>query len=399
MVPRTRRLGVSLAVLALSASAVAACSSGGSSSTPSSAPSSASAGGGSSSATASQAANASGGPSAAAIAEAKAELAKYAPTTDPVITPEKLTKAPPKGIKFTLISCSVPACTSFAQQAAVVAKAFGWSINVVNEGVTPQTIIGAFKQVDANPGDAVMDIGLLPIASYYPYVQKLPSNVPFVLVAPGEDTTPYPRIGFVASGPNEIELQGRVMADWVIADSGGQPVHAADVEDPTLTGVYPTVTAFTARIKELCPSCTSDNIPVSTAKNNAIAPTVVNYMESHSDTNYVVSELGSLLNGVPAALSQAGIHVKITARAEDAANLEDIKAGLMTSVITSEVNENPWEAMGGEAMLLNGQKPDPIDPIGVFHLITKDNLPADTSQVYTVPDYEQTFLKAFDLAS
>lgn len=371
---------MSLAVLAVSAAAVAACSSGGGTS-------------------GSQAADGGGGPSAAAIAEAKAELAKYAPTTNPVIVPEKLDKAPPKGVKLTLISCSVPACTSFAQQAAVVTKRLGWTLNVVNEGVTPQTIISAFKQVDANPGDAVIDIGLLPIATYYPYVEKLPPNVPFVLVAPGEDTSQYPRIGFVGSGINELELQGKVMADWVVATSGGQVVHSADVEDPTLTGVYPTVTAFTARLKQLCPACTSDNIQVSTAKNNSIAPTVVNYMESHPDTNYVVSELGSLLNGVPAALSQADIHVKITARAEDAANLGDIKAGLMTSVITSEVNESPWTAIGGVAMLLNGQKPHPINPVGVFHLITKNNLPANVSEVYTVPNYEQMFLKAWDLAS
>jgi hypothetical protein len=379
---RTRSLGLA-AVAAVLATAMAACSSSG----------------GSSSSSGSQDSSAKGGPSASAIAEAKAELAKWAPTTDPVIVPEKLDKVPPKGKTLTLISCSVPACTSFAQSSAQVVKALGWKLNVINEGVTPQTIISAFKQADANPGDVVMDIGLLPIAAYYPYVQKLPANVPFVLVAPGEDTSKYPRIGFVASGINELQRQGVVMADWVIANSGGKVVHSADVEDPTLTGVYPTVTSFTARLKQLCPACTSDNIQVSTAKNNAIAPTVVNYMESHPNTNFVVSELGSLLNGVPAALNQAGIHVKITARAEDAANLGDIKAGLMTSVITSEVNENPWEAIGGAAMLLNGQKPDPIDPIGVFHTITKANLPADVSQVYTVPGYQQTFLKAWGLGS
>ena len=386
MRPRTRRIEMSLAVLAVLATAVAGCSSSG----------------GTSSSTGSQASTpgaSGGGPSAAAIAQAKAELAKYAPTGNPVIVPEKLNSPPPKGVKLTLISCSVPACTSFAQQTAVVTKALGWTLNVINEGVTPQTIISAFKQADANPGDAVIDIGLLPIAAYYPYVQKLPAKVPFVLVAPGQDTSPYPLIKFTASGINELELQGRVMADWVVATSGGKVIHSADVEDPTLTGVYPTVTSYTARLTQLCPSCTSANVQVSTAQNNNIAPTVVNYMESHSDTNYVVSELGSLLNGVPAALNQAGIHVKITARAEDAANLGDIQAGLMTSVITSEVNEEPWLAVGGVAMLLNGQKPNPVDPIGVFHLITKANLPANTSQVYTVPGYEQEYLKAWGLAS
>ncbi|MGH3252055.1 MAG: hypothetical protein ACRDOI_38410 [Trebonia sp.] len=387
---------MSLAVLAVSATAVAACSSSGGTSSSAGSPSSA----GSSAAAGSQAAaGTGGGPSASAIAEAKAELAKYAPTTDPVIVPQKLTSPPKKGVKLTLISCSVPACTSFAQSAAQVAKQIGWTLNVVNEGVTPQTVISAFKTVDQNPGDAVIDIGILPISAYYQYVQKLPANVPFVEVAPGEDVTPYPRIGFAASAPNEIELQGKVMADWVVANSGGQVVHAGDVVDPTLTGVFPTTTAFTARLKELCSACTSDNIQISTAKSNQISPTVVNYFQSHSDANFLVASLGSLLDGVPAALNQAGIHVKITARAEDAANQEDIKAGLMTSVITSEVNENPWEAIGGVAQLLNGQKPDPIDPIGVFHTLTKDNLPADTSQVYTVPNYQQTFLKAWGLAS
>jgi hypothetical protein len=292
---------MSLAVLAVSATTVAACSSSGGTSS-------------SAGSTGSQAATGSGGPSAAAIAEAKAELAKYAPTGNPVIVPQKLNSPPPKGVKLTLISCSVPACTSFAQQTAVVTKALGWTLNVINEGVTPQTIISAFKQADADPGDAVIDIGLLPIAAYYPYVEKFPAKVPFVLVAPGQDTSPYPRIGFTASGINELALQGKVMADWAVATSGGKVIHSADVEDPALTGVYPTVTAYTARLEQLCPSCTSANVQVSTANNNTIAPTVVNYMESHSDTNYVVSELGSLLNGVPAALSQAGIHVKITAR-------------------------------------------------------------------------------------
>jgi hypothetical protein len=69
----------------------------------------------------------------------------------------------------------------------------------------------------------------------------------------------------------------------------------------------------------------------------------------------------------------------------------------MTSVITSEVNEEPWLAVGGVAELLNGQKPNPEDPIGVFHLITKANLPANVSQVYTVPGYEQAYLNAWGL--
>ncbi len=389
---------MSLAVLAVCGTTVAACSSS-SSSSASGGGAASSSSGASASSSSTAASGGSGGPSAAAIAEAKAELAKLAPTGNPVIVPEKLTSPPKKGVKLTLISCSVPACTSFAQSAAQVTKAIGWTLNVVNEGVTPQTVISAFKQVDANPGDAVMDIGILPISAYYPYVEKLPANVPFVEVAPGQSVTPYPRIGFAASAPNEIELQGKVMADWVIANSGGQVVHAADLVDPTLTGVFPTTTAFTARLTQLCPACTSTNIQISTAKSNEIAPTTVNYMESHTDTNFLVASLGSLLDGVPAALNQAGIHVKITARAEDASNQEDIKSGLMTSVITSEVNENPWSAIGGVAELLNGQKPNPIDPIGVFHLETKANLPADVSQVYTVPGYQQTFLKAWGLGS
>ena len=355
-------------------------------------------GGGSSSATAAAAAS-PGAP--AGVAQAQEQLGVYE-NPNPTISLPPLSAKPPAGKTIDFVGCPLASCLEIQQAAQAAAKKVGWTFRVFNGGVTPATFTSAMNDVVQNPGDAVLGIGILPNTAISSQLAALKAkHVPWIAVASpspiGDDM-----IANFSSAP-EIALSGKVMADWIIADSEGK-AHVAYFWDPSLTQHLPAKNAFVAEMSKLCPSCTVSvqTTSFSTGIGTTDPGQIVSYLQRNPSTDYVVIGIGDATAGVPEALAAAGLagKVKIVTRLADTINFKDISAGTETMGVTEETYEIGWRMIDVAARHFLG---DSIacctTPIGTVHVITKADLPSDLSVPYSVPGYQEFFLKAWHLAS
>ena len=371
----------------------AACSSGGSSSSSASA-----AGSTSSASTAStpQAAS-SGGSAPAGVAQAVQQLAAYE-NPNPTISLPSLSAKPPAGKTIDFVGCPLASCLEIQQSAQAAAKAVGWTVHVFNGGLTPATFVSAMNDVVQSPGDGVLGIGILPNSAISSQLAALKAkHVPWVAVA-SPSPTGDDMIANFSSSP-EIALSGKVMADWIIADAQGK-ANVAYFWDPTLTQHLPAKNAFVAEMGALCPGCTVSvqTTSFSTGIGTTDPAQIVSYLQRNPDTNYIVVGIGDATAGIPEALAAAGLagKVKIVTRLADTINFKDIQSGTEAMGVTEETYEIGWRMVDALARdFLGDSMACCTTPIGTVHVITKADLPASLSVPYSVPGYQQFFLKAW----
>ena len=252
----------------------------------------------------------------------------------------------------------------------------------------------------AEPRRRCVGIGILPNSAISSQLAALKAkHVPWVAVASpspiGDDM-----IANFSSSP-EIALSGKVMADWIIADAQGK-ANVAYFWDPTLTQHLPAKNAFVAEMGALCPGCTVSvqTTSFSTGIGTTDPAQIVSYLQRNPDTNYIVIGIGDATAGIPEALAAAGLasKVKIVTRLADTINFKDIQSGTEAMGVTEETYEIGWRMVDALARDFLG---DSIacctTPIGTVHVITKADLPASLTVPYSVPGYQQFFLKAWQL--
>jgi ribose transport system substrate-binding protein len=380
-----------LAALGLAASTLAAC---GSSSKAASTPSPT---------TAAQTAGSSSSPTSGsgAVAQAQAALTTYE-NPNPTITLPALSSKPPQGKTLDFVTCPLASCAEIQDAAQAAAKELGWTLKVFNGGVSPATFVSAMDDVVQNPGAAVLGIGILPNSAIQTQLSALAAkHIPWIAVASASQVGPDMLANFSASA--EIALSGKVMADWIIADSQAA-AHVAYFWDPVLTQHLAAKNAFVAEMSSLCPACS-----VSVQATNfttGIGTTdpgqIVSYLQAHPTTNYLVIGIGDATAGVPQALAAAGLagKVKIVTRLADTINFKDIAAGTETMGVTEETFEIGWRMVDAAARQFEGDSMSCCtDPIATVHVITKADLPANVNVPYSVTGYQSDFLEAWHLGS
>jgi len=337
----------------------------------------------------------------AGVTKAEHQLTTYE-NPDPTISLPALSARPPAGKTIDFVTCPVASCVEIQQAAQAAAKRLGWTVRVFDGGATPASYTSAMNDVVQNPGDAVLGIGILPNSAIASQLAALKAkHVPWIAVASaspiGDDM-----IANFSSAP-EIALSGKVMADWIIASSGGK-AHVGYFWDPTFTQHLPAKNAFVAEMHALCPDCTVSvqTTNFSTGIGTTDPGQIVSYVQRNPSTNYIVVGIGDATAGVPEALAAAGLaaKVKIVTRLADTINFKDIAAGSEAMGVTEETYEIGWRMVDAAARYFMGDSMACCTtPIGTVHVITKADLPSNLSVPYTVPDYEEYFLKAWHLTS
>jgi ribose transport system substrate-binding protein len=188
--------------------------------------------------------------------------------------------------------------------------------------------------------------------------------------------------------------QGTLLADWVVANKGAK-ANAAFYSVPELNFTATMWTAFKAQLAKLCPGCTVRDVPIDFSTIGTTAPqTIVNDLQSHSDTNVAVFSQMDMAQGLPAAMSAAGLNVATIGSTPTPENLQDIKAGKMTAGIAVAVNVTAWTMVDAGAKLAIGQTPQPSEALGAIQLLEGKDVtfnPADGWLGY--PDFAQRFVK------
>jgi ABC-type sugar transport system substrate-binding protein len=189
------------------------------------------------------------------------------------------------------------------------------------------------------------------------------------------------------SGPVKVSLEGaldakvmgRLLANWVIADSGGK-ADVLLVGFPDI-GLYKALAAVeVATFRSGCPGCsiTPLNLTLTQLFNGANNP-VVSALQSHPDIKYVVTPNGQALLGLDAALQTAGISgVKVAGAKPVLQELQSLARGDGGAWITS-----PYAAYGylmvDAALRIAAGIPIPDGDGGQpVALLTKDNVGTGT---------------------
>jgi ribose transport system substrate-binding protein len=344
--------------------------------------------------------SASGSAQGANVAAAKAALAPYevAPTTFPLTgpLPEKL----PAGKKFVFLQCGTPVCTGIGLFVRQAVKTIGGTITVLNAGSTAQTATAAAASALALKPAAVLVGGIDPALFGGGFKALTAAGVKVVSIQVTEDVAPF-GITFNYLGANLSQRNGKLLADWVIADKGAQ-ANAVLYTLPGLDVSAPMQSAFEAEMKANCSSCKVRIVPIDLATIGTTAPaTVVTDLQAHPTTNVAVFVGLETTAGLPAALKAAGLKITTVGFGPTAGNLQDIKDGALTAGLAIDFPMSVWTAVDAAARLLEGAQPTASEQAGDVpeqFLEQKDITFNPTLGWSAFPDYAQRFAQLWHVS-
>jgi ribose transport system substrate-binding protein len=308
-------------ILATACVAVAsACSSSSSTSANTSAP--ASSGGSASAAPAS-------GAGSTGVARATAQISTLLtePASIPATSP--LPHAPAKGVKVAFLTCSAAACSLLNPGFTAAAKALGWNPSVITyNAATP----GQAVQQAIDAGYKYIATTSITLSTITPQVQEAKAKGIALFGAYTDDTpsgTQNGLYGVAQNGAGDLKT-GAMMADWLIANSGGH-ANAVYVDIPLYPSLVGQGQGAQAEFSKLCPGCSFATLPVSVTQLGAgqVPAAIVAYLRSHPGVNYVYLSFQDLDGGVAPAIKAAGLagKVKIVGTEGQASQLQEVVNG------------------------------------------------------------------------
>ena len=305
--PRARRVTALLAATGLSI-AVAAC---GSSSSSSSAGSSVSA---------SNASTTGGG---VATATAALEAYEVAPTRINITTPLKST--PPPGKTVVVLGTPQPQNVQIQHAVAQLAHLARWNYAVVSyDPANPATFNSAVSTALTKHADYIVEAGIPVAPAVLKQVEQAGAKLAVTAVYPIAVKPPV-----IANTSADNSTQGKLMADYFVSDSNGKG-NAVIEHVPGYAILDGFTNAFTARVKALCPGCTTTttNVTLPQLASGQLVPTVISALKRNPSANYVVFDDGPFATGITSALAAAGLSkVKVIGEAGDPAGLAALRSG------------------------------------------------------------------------
>jgi ribose transport system substrate-binding protein len=296
----------------------------------------------------------------------------------------------PTGKRIAFVSCGIAVCETNAKAFKEAADVLGWTVDVINAGLTPQSVNSAWESMVRTPPDGVVTSGY-PRALFAKSLKKL-EDLGVPVVDYGVDDVEGDGIDFLMYGPEDYPVVGALMADWVIHSTKGKAntLWVGDTDYPVLNQIFK---GFETEYKRLCADCKikSINTPT-TAIGTTLPTTIANELRANTDINYVALGIDTMGTGLPEALKSAGIDVPFMGENLDALNQQYIVDGKQDASVSFPINEAMWTLADALARIFTNQPyKDVLPGVGPTMIFTKDNL-QNPGQVQTiVEDYQQQF--------
>jgi ABC-type sugar transport system substrate-binding protein len=273
---------------------VAACSSSGSSQT-----------GSSSTGAASPGDTASASP---ALSAAKAVVAQYeaTPTKIPQTTP--LSAPAPKGKTIIYLNDdAIPSLTLTGGGVQAAAQALGWGYSTLNEDVSsPASVQAALQEALVKKPSGVVLVFPPNLVSASVISQYEAAGVP-IAIGSNPITAPSPALLGPAMNLDFNRLQGKILASYMIADSGGTG-HSLMVGVPSFPSISALMSSYST-VAQGCSGCSAKalNITLQQVAAGTVASAVVSAIQSDPSIKYVFFADGEWGAGVSQALKAAGL--------------------------------------------------------------------------------------------
>lgn len=290
-------------------------------------------------------------PATADVDAAAAALQPYldGPTAFPLTEP--LPERPAAGTRIALVDCGTPTCALLSDLAADAASALGIESTRISSGTGADTVATAFSTIVADGYDGVIVPSLAFPLWERSFDELTAAGIP--VVTNGVTGLPA-EIGAALAGDQQSARDGRVLADWVIAEEGAD-TDAVIYVTPELPFTGVVADAFMERIDELCSGCAvrTADIPVSAIGSTA-ASIVVDDLTASPDTTVAVFAIGEQTVGLPSALTTAGIEVTTLLSAPGPAQLAGVQDGSFTAALAADLPNMQWLAVDSLARLITG---------------------------------------------
>ena len=386
---RSAILALLVFVLALGLAACGGGSSSSSSSSTSEAESSEPTGGETENATEEESeSEASGG----GVAAAKEVVAPYIGQPSPFPVTEKL-KELPKGDEIDYVDCGTPICALFWQILEPAAQTMGVKLERVKAGSAANTVTAAFDTVIAKEPAAVI-VGSVTMELWSKQLKELQDKEIPVITTGISDAEEFGIEAPQASNANS-ELDGKLLAAYVVAEMAGEESNVVFYETPELSFTTILQEAFTAELESLCPDCAVRTAQVGIEELGNTAPnTVVSDLQANPETNVAVFGTAEVEAGLPTALKAAGIEVETLGSSPGPAELQYLKEGKVTAMLGFDLPVLTWTLLDQAAREIAGQEltGPQAEGIGVAQFLKKEDVQYDVSKGWTgYPEFAEMF--------
>lgn len=256
-----------------------------------------------------------------------------------------LTSKPPAGKTFIWLQCEIPQCATIATGVKAATQAAGWKYRVLDyQQANPATLISAMKLALAYHPVAVGLSGLPEVVWQSEVSAYKAAGVSIVPYAVAPVTVSAPVITDI-DGAVDNEKYGEMLGDWAIADSGGT-AHVLFVNVPAIAILNYVYTGFKNAFTANCPKCSITVLSqtVTDATGSQLTQATVSALQRNPALNYAVCVDGAFFDGLPSALSAAGLssRVKIAGQAGDPVDLANVKSGKMQAFTGLSATLGGW---------------------------------------------------------
>ncbi|MDQ1013669.1 sugar ABC transporter substrate-binding protein [Streptomyces afghaniensis] len=309
----------------------------------------------------------------------------------------------PKNVKVAVITCLsiLSGCVSPATGAQQAAKHLGWQVRVFDGGGTPDKQNAQMLNALSWGAKIILNIAIDPNAVQDGLRAAKRAGVPVGAGSNGLDSPNPPvkptgnNLGYAFDvGPDYAAL-GKKAAQWVQADSKGKAniVVYSDKEFPSVLALQK---GLLDQLKK-CKDCTVQPLRYFTGNQVAqvLPQSVVSYLRSHTDVDYVFIPYDPAAAAVVPAIAQAGLgnRVRLISVLGSQENLNFVRKGQVQVADAAYDNRYMGYAMLDQTSRLLTQKPlaDPHGENLPFVVLDKDNVPEAGSDWHASFDYPKTF--------
>jgi ribose transport system substrate-binding protein len=322
-----------------------------------------------------EASSGGGESSSSIVAEAEAASAKSEEVPQKIAASALPKYKPKTGFKIAYINCdeAVEGCANQYIGFAAAAKVLGWSVDDCDAKFEIPLVIKCFENaINANV-DAIVINGFSATDVAVGYESAEKAGIPII----GSFTGNKPDAPGVKADMALTQglTQGKEVADWVIADSGGK-ANALWVGETTLAIDRQRKASFEEEMKK-CTECVVSDIQFSQASAETQLPQQLQAkVTSDPDINYIIGTYDSVALAAANAVRNAGKSESIKVIGEDAniPNLELIKKGEIQVADAASASREPgWTTADATARVLSGVSV-PHDVKTATMIITPNNI-------------------------
>jgi ribose transport system substrate-binding protein len=333
------------------------------------------------------------GTSSGSLADVKAAVDKALKRPTSINITAKLKGKPVSGKTIDWVQCGVPACVALTAPLKEATDAVGWKLNVIDGGVTPETIKNAWGKAVSDKPDAVMGSGFSR-ALFNPEIAKLKSmNIPVIDLT----TADSPGDGLTAVfdyGPDYL-ASGQRLADYALSQDGTN-VNAVMVLSSAFANLGFVGNGFKAELQKNCSKCPVASFEVPATSIGKDLPTrITAYLTAHPKVNWAYVGYDDMVLGLPAAMAAAGLTGKVKVVTIDNEPATQAYMKNKQALVASDGFPGPEIMWRSVDFLLRYFAKEDTAPSTAHNLpvwlLTGDNVPSTTSGFPLVEDYQKQY--------